>query len=96
MGSILHVKEERKELVKDIHRLARFGVLLMIKSDSGEIIQNGAEYLCVVEFKKKTDNDPMLLQVKGTIHNQRVEVSPKWKMVYFAIPVDCVFLMWVN
>ena len=29
MGSVAHVEEERKELVKDVHRLARLGVRLM-------------------------------------------------------------------
>ena len=29
MGSVSHVEEKRKELVKDVHRLARLGVCLM-------------------------------------------------------------------
>ena len=29
MGSVSHVEEERKELVKDVHRLSRLGVHLM-------------------------------------------------------------------
>ena len=35
MGSVAHVDDERKELVKDVHRLARLGVRLMRISDSG-------------------------------------------------------------
>ena len=35
----------------------------------------------------------MLLELKGAMHIQRVEVSPKGEMVYFAMSVDCVFLM---
>ena len=42
MGSVAHVKEERKELAKDVHRLARLGVLLMSISDGGVTVQNGA------------------------------------------------------
>ena len=34
MGSTTHVKDEKKELVKDIHRLARLGVRL-VDSTSG-------------------------------------------------------------
>ena len=34
MGSVTHVEEERNELVKDVHKLARLGVRLMIISDS--------------------------------------------------------------
>ena len=40
MGSVAHVEEEMKELVKDVHRLARLGVRLMSISDSGETLQN--------------------------------------------------------
>ena len=29
MGSVAHVEDERKKLVKDVHRLARLGVRLM-------------------------------------------------------------------
>ena len=35
MGSVAHVEEERKELVKDVHMLSRLGVRLMSISDSG-------------------------------------------------------------
>ena len=41
MGSVAHVEEERKDLVKDVHGLDRLGVLLMSISDSGVIVQNG-------------------------------------------------------
>ena len=34
MSSVSHVEEKRKELVKDVHRLARLGVLLMSISDN--------------------------------------------------------------
>ena len=40
--SVILVEEERKELVKDVLKLARLGVLLMIISDIGVTIQNGA------------------------------------------------------
>ena len=34
MGSVAHVEEERKELVKDVHSLARLGICLISISDS--------------------------------------------------------------
>ena len=40
MRNIAHVKDKRKELVKDVHRLARLGVRLMSISDSGLIVLN--------------------------------------------------------
>ena len=51
IGSVAHVEEERKELVKDVHRLDRLGVLLMSISDSGVIVQNGEESSLIVEVK---------------------------------------------
>ena len=35
MGSVAHVEEKIKELVKDVHRLARLGVCLISISDNG-------------------------------------------------------------
>ena len=53
MGSVAHVVEERKELVKDVHRLARIGVLLWKNHKSGVTVQNGKESYLVVEVKEK-------------------------------------------
>ncbi|WMV59104.1 hypothetical protein MTR67_052489 [Solanum verrucosum] len=66
--------EERKELAKDVHRLARLGVHLMSISYGGVTIQNGSESSLVAEVKEKQDSDPILLQLKGAVHQQRVEV----------------------
>ena len=52
MGSVAHVEEERKELVKDVHRLARLGVHLMSISDCGVTVQNGVKSSFVVEVRK--------------------------------------------
>ena len=78
MGSVAHVEEERKELVKDVHRLARLGVRLMSISDSGVIVQKWVESSLVVEVKEMQDSDPMLLELKGAFHNQKVEVFSQW------------------
>ena len=53
MGSVAHVEEKRKELVKDVHRLARLGVCLMSISDNSVIVQNGAESSLVMEVKER-------------------------------------------
>ena len=59
MGSVAHVEDERKELVKDVHRLARLGAHLMSISDNGVTVQNGEESSLVVEVKEKQDSDPI-------------------------------------
>ena len=53
MGSVAHVEEKRKELVKDFYRLARLGFRLMSISDSGVIVQNEAESSLIEEVKEK-------------------------------------------
>ena len=74
MSSVAHVEEETKELVKDVHRLAFLGVRLMSISDNGVTVQSETKSSLVVEVKENQDNDPILLEVKGAIHNQRLEV----------------------
>ena len=75
MGSVAHVEKERKELVKNVHRLRRLGVYLIIVSDNGVTVLNEAESSLVVEVKEKQESDPILLELKGAVQNQRVEVS---------------------
>ena len=94
MGTVAHVEEKRKELVKDVHKLAHLVVRLMSISDSGVAVQNGAESSLVVEVKEKQASDPIFLEQKGAVNNQEWRFSLKGEMVYFATKVDCVFLMW--
>ena len=63
--------------MKDVHRLARLGVRLMSISESGVTVQNWAELSLVVEVKEKQQSDPILLELKGAVNNQRVEVFPQ-------------------
>ncbi|KAH0637947.1 hypothetical protein KY290_036496 [Solanum tuberosum] len=77
IGRVGHIEEERKELARDVHRLTRLGVRLMSISDGGVTIQNGAESYLVEEVKEKQDSDAILLELKGAVNNQRVEVFPQ-------------------
>ena len=52
MSTVAYVKEERKELVKDIHRLSRLGVLPMSISNSSVTVQNGVESSLVERLRK--------------------------------------------
>ena len=74
IGSIAHVEEERKEPVNYVRRLGRLVVRLMSISDSGVTVQDRAQSSLVVEVKVKQDSDLILLELKGEVHNQRVEV----------------------
>ena len=65
-------------------------------SYSGVTIQDGAESSLVVEVKEKQDSDLIFLELKGKSIIRAWRFSPKGEIVYFAIRVDCVFLMWVS
>ena len=50
----------------------------MSKLENGVTVQNGKESSLVVEVKEKQEGDPILLELKGAVRNQRVEVfSPR-------------------
>ena len=53
---------------------AFLGVHLMIISGSCVTIVNGVESSLVVEVREKQDNDQIILELKGVVHNQRVDV----------------------
>ena len=96
MGSVAHFEEERKELVKDVHRLAHLVVRLMSISDNGVTVQNGTNSSLVVEVKEKQDSDPIFLELNNVAKIREWRFSPKEEMVNFSTRVDCVFLMWAS
>ena len=51
MGSTTHIEEEKKELVKDVHRLARLGVRLVDYTSGGISVNPSSESFLVVEVK---------------------------------------------
>ena len=55
-------------------RLLAWEFTFMSISDSGVTLQNGAESSSVVEVKENQESDPILLELKGAVNNQRVEV----------------------
>ncbi|WMV20158.1 hypothetical protein MTR67_013543 [Solanum verrucosum] len=72
MGSTTHIKEEKRELAKDVHRLTRSRVRLMDSTEGGVVVMNGAESSLVSEVKEKQDQDPILLALKANVHTQKV------------------------
>ncbi|WMV25524.1 hypothetical protein MTR67_018909 [Solanum verrucosum] len=43
MGSVAHIKNGKKELVRDVHRLVRLGVRLVDSTKGGDMDHNGLE-----------------------------------------------------
>ena len=67
MGSKAHVKDEKKELVKDIHRLVRLGVRL-VDSTSGDVsFHPSSKSSLVVEVKEGKHFDPVLMGLKDSV-----------------------------
>ena len=66
MGSTTHVEDE-KELVKDIHRLARQGVRLVYSTSGSVSVRSSSESSLVVEVKKGQPLDTVLMELKDTV-----------------------------
>ncbi|KAH0698695.1 hypothetical protein KY284_012910 [Solanum tuberosum] len=79
MGSTAHFEEDKRELAKDVHRLARLGVRLMDSTKRGVVVKNGAESSLVSEVKEKHDQDPILLELKANVHKQKVMAFEQWE-----------------
>ncbi|KAH0776482.1 hypothetical protein KY290_007893 [Solanum tuberosum] len=72
MGSTAHFEEDKKELAQEVHRLERLGVRLMDSTEGGVVVMNETESSLVSEVKGKQDQDPLLLELKASVHKQRL------------------------
>ena len=67
MGSTIHVEDEKKELVKDIHRQARLYVRLVDSTSGGVSVHPSSESSLVVEVKEVQHLDPVLMELKVSV-----------------------------
>ncbi|XP_069143362.1 uncharacterized protein [Solanum lycopersicum] len=65
IGSTCYVEGEKRELPKDMHKLVD-------STEGGIVLTNGAESYLVSEVKENQDQDPILLDLKATVHSQGV------------------------
>ena len=61
-----------------MHRLARVGVRLIDFTEGDIMVTNGAESSLVSEVKQKQDQDPILHDIKESVHNQRALAFEQW------------------
>ncbi|WMV18994.1 hypothetical protein MTR67_012379 [Solanum verrucosum] len=80
MVSVAHVEDEKKELVREVHRLAQLGVQLVDSTKGGVMVHNGSESQFVMDVKFKQDLDHLLVELKESILKMSVEASPKGEM----------------
>ena len=67
MGSTAHVEDEKKEIEKDLHRLARLGMRLVDSTSRGVSVHPSSESSLIVEVKKGQHLDPVLMELKDSV-----------------------------
>ena len=67
MGSVSQLEETNKDVVKDVHRLARFGVRLKDSFNGCFVVHNNSESSLVLEVKSKQHFDQPLMELKESV-----------------------------
>ena len=73
MGSISHLDEAKKDLSREVHRLARLGVRMESAPDGGAIVHHNSESSLVVEVKSKQHLDLALMDLKESVFGKMNE-----------------------
>ena len=73
MGSVFHVKESKKDLVKDVHMLARLGVRLEDAPNGCFMVHHNSKSSSMVEMKSKHHLDQPLMELKESVLSKRNE-----------------------
>ena len=93
MGSVSHVEESKRNLVKVIHRLARLGVRIENSPNVGMVVHHNYESSLVVEVMCKQHLDPLLMELNESVLGKMNESFSQGRMVFLDIKVYCVWLM---
>ena len=64
MGSMSHIDDEKKEMVKPVHQLARLGVRLVDTPSEGASVHSTFKSSFVTDVKDKQRLDPVLMELK--------------------------------
>ena len=73
MGSVYHVEDGKKELVRDVHRLAHLGVRLVDSNDGRVLVQKGSVSSLVHDVKVNQDLDPRIVELKRLVVEKNIE-----------------------
>ena len=92
IGSVPHVDEYKKDLVKDVHRLVRLGVRLEIFLNVGFMVNYNSESSLVVKVKSKQHLDQPLMELKESVLGKLNESFSLGGIVSCGIKEGCVFL----
>ena len=67
MGSVFHIYDQKKELVKEVHQLARLGVRLEGTPSGGVSVHSSSKSSFVIDVKAKQHLDPVLMELTDSI-----------------------------
>ena len=67
MVSVSHVYKGKKDLIKDVHRLARLCVQLEHAPNGGFVDHNNSKSFLVIEVKSKQHLYPFLMELKKSV-----------------------------
>ena len=67
MGSVSHVEETKRNIVRDVHRFAHLGVRIEDSPNSSVVVNHNIESSLVVEVKSKQHLDPQLMELKKSV-----------------------------
>ena len=76
MGSVSHNDDEKKELVKEVHQLARLGVRLVDTPSGGVSVHSSFESSFVIDAKDKQHLEPVLMELKDLVLSKKNAHSP--------------------
>ena len=67
IGSVSYIDDEKKELVKEVHQLARLGVRLEGTPSGGVSVHSSSKSSFVIDVKAKQHLDPVLMELTDSI-----------------------------
>ena len=78
MGSVSHVEETKRNIVRDVHRFAHLGVRIEDSPNSSVVVHHKFDSSWMVEVNSKQHLDPLLMELKEMVlWNMNESYSPK-------------------
>lgn len=74
IGSVAHKEDKKKELVCDVHKMARSRVQLLDSKNGGFMVQHSSKPSLVVDVKAKKHLHTILMESKESLLKKCVEV----------------------
>lgn len=90
MGSVTHVEYEKKELVRDVHKLVWLGVQLEDSPKGGFMVHNIFVSFLVVDVMSKQHIDHILMELTKSVLRKSVEDFSQGEDGYLGTKVGCV------